>query len=87
MLRAQFDVHKTGVDLGSNLSGTPPKLDFIQYKKKGKNRMVLFCSIFVKPEYKKWCISVKNKFIHVFLSRKEKITKWFWTKWCCGHSI
>lgn len=49
MFRAQFDVHKTDVDLVSNLSGTPQKLDFIHYLKKlnGKNCMVLSCSIFL----------------------------------------
>lgn len=31
MLRAQFDEHKSAIDLGSKLSGTPPKLYFIQY--------------------------------------------------------
>ncbi len=62
MLRAQFDEHKSGIDLGSNLSGTPPKLYFIQYfEKKRYKPYGAFLLHFVKAEYKKWCTSAKYK--------------------------
>lgn len=92
-LRAQFGEHKSIVDLGSNLSGTPPKLYFIQYfgEKNGTNRMVLSCSIFVKAEYKKpdsgahLQIQMDCSFMCFWVEKR----RWqrFWTKWYCGYPI